>query len=246
MPDTRNDNNEKGPLHDAILSSAPIPFAHGAHRAVDDPLAQAQTTLSMSSDYEPDTLMGQRAAEIQPGSHGRSDGDLALTLRSDIRSASRLQATSAGVIDIAATLSGALAEEIPFFGISSLPAIAYNLKEANRLYQLAKPRYRELLEDHHRVLLLFRVHGPQATWLIGPSPMVMASKDMPIHACGQQHPADLGADPRVMARGFKPLLEAGGVHGALTSAMGGVSAELYRSVPISRRSTTPCRSISFT
>lgn len=26
--------------------------------------AQAQTTLSMSSDYKPDTMMGQRAAEF--------------------------------------------------------------------------------------------------------------------------------------------------------------------------------------
>ncbi|MDH2290283.1 MULTISPECIES: TRAP transporter substrate-binding protein [Cobetia] len=199
------------------------------------PLAQAQTTLSMSSDYEPDTLMGQRAAEFSQEVTRQSDGDLALTLRSDIRSASHLQATSAGVIDIAATLSGALAEEIPFFGISSLPAIAYNLKEANRLYQLAKPRYRELLEDHHQILLFALPWPPSGLWSTRPIADGDDLKDMPIRTYDrntQRILLNLGADPRVMSWGeLKPLLEAGSIHGALTSAMGGVSAELYRYMP---------------
>ena len=197
--------------------------------------AHAQTTLSMSSDYEPDTMMGQRAAEFSQQVASQSEGDLKLTLRSDIRSASHLQATAGGVIDIAATLSGALAEEAPFFGISSLPAIAYDLDEAHRLYVVAKPRYEELLAEYNQILLYALPWTPSGLWSKAPIADGDDLKDMPIRTYDrntQRVLLNLGAAPQVMSWGeLKPLLPGGSIHGALTSAMGGVSAELYRYMP---------------
>ncbi|WP_024951672.1 TRAP transporter substrate-binding protein [Cobetia crustatorum] len=195
----------------------------------------AQTTLSMSSDYGAGTLMGERVKEFSQKVVELSQDKLNVEIRSDIRSVSHLQATRGGVIDIAATLSGALADEIPFFGLSSLPAIAYDLDEAHRLYQTAKPRYRELLKEENQRLLFALPWPPSGLWSKDPIEDGAGLTNQPVRTYDrntQRVFLNLGAAPQIMTwEELTPLLEGGTIKAALTSAMGGVSAELYRYMP---------------
>lgn len=196
---------------------------------------QAQTTLSMSSDYGSGTLMGERASEFSQKVAELSQGELKVDIRVDIRSSSHLQATRTGVIDIAGTLSGALANEMPFFGISTLPAIAYDLDEARRLYDAARPRYQELLEGQNQRLLFTLPWPPSGLWSQHPidSASDLANQPMRTYDRNTQRIfLNLGAAPSVLTwNQLAPLLKEGNMQAALTSAKGGVSAELYRYMP---------------
>lgn len=196
---------------------------------------QAQSTLSMSSAYGSGTLMGERAKEFSQKVAEQSQGTLAISPRSDIPAESNLQAATNGVIDIAATLSGTLANEIPFFGLSSLPSVAQDLDEAHRLYLTAKPRYRELLKEQNQRLLFALPWPPSGLWSKEPIDDADDMAGLPIRTYDrntQRVLLNLGANPHILSWAkLSPLLEDGSIHAALTSAMGGVSAELYRYMP---------------
>ncbi len=201
--------------------------------------AQAEPIeLTMSREYGPQTMMGQRAQQFVDQVASLSGGELEITFGegplSRLRSVNHLEAINAGIIQLADSHSGALAAEMPLFGLSSLPTLVDDPHQARELYRLARPSYEALLEEYDQILLYALPWPPSGLWSRKPITTRDDLRGVPVRAYDrntQRVLLNLGAIATVL--GWEPMqqqLAEGRIEAVMTSALGGLTAELNRTL----------------
>ena len=201
--------------------------------------AQAEPVeLTMSREYGPQTMMGQRAQQFVDQVASLSEGELEISFGegplSRLRSVNHLEAINADIIQLADSHSGALAAEMPLFGLSSLPTLVDDPHQARELYRLARPSYEALLEEHDQILLYALPWPPSGLWSRKPITTRDDLRGVPVRAYDrntQRVLLNLGAIATVL--GWEPMqqqLAEGRIEAVMTSALGGLTAELNRTL----------------
>ncbi len=197
-------------------------------------LAQAQTNLDMTNEYEPGSIHGQ-GDQFFADHVNNAGADVQITLHLGgalgFKSADNLDAVGDGVVPIADTLGGVLAGSDPLFLVSSLPFVAANPEEARKLYNAAKPAYEAFFEANGQILLYASPWPPSGLWGKKPVDTVEALTGLKMRtydANGTRTLIEAGAAPIQLSwADVVPQLATGGIEGVLTSAEGGVNAKFW-------------------
>jgi TRAP-type C4-dicarboxylate transport system substrate-binding protein len=194
--------------------------------------------LTMSREYGPQTMMGQRAHAFVEKVASLSEGELVIHFGEGpltrLRSVNHLEAINADIIQLADSHSGALATSMPLFSISSLPTLVDNPRQARELYRLARPSYEALLARHDQILLYALPWPPSGLWSRKPIAERQDLQGLTVRAYDrntQRVLLNLGAIASVL--GWEPMqqqLAEGRIEAVMTSALGGLTAELNRTL----------------
>lgn len=213
-------------LRKIIVSAAALALSVG--------MAQAQTNLDMTNEYEPGSIHGE-GDQFFADHVNNSGADVQITLHLGgslgFKSADNLDAVGDGVVPIADTLGGVLAGSDALFLVSSLPFIAANPEEARALYQAARPSYEAFFEDNGQMLLYASPWPASGLWGKMPVDTVDALTGLKMRtydANGTRTLIEAGASPIQLSwADVVPQLATGGIEGVLTSAEGGVNAKFW-------------------
>ncbi|MCG8509168.1 MAG: TRAP transporter substrate-binding protein, partial [Rhodospirillales bacterium] len=119
----------------------------------------------------------------------------------------------------------------PLFDLSSLPFLVPNLKEARRLWRIAKPEYEKIFDAHNMVLLWAMPNAPSgihAKRAITTPEALDGLRIRTYDVNGTKTLKAAGASPLQIAwADLIPQLSTGGIDAVLTSADGGVHLSIW-------------------
>ncbi|WP_225792192.1 TRAP transporter substrate-binding protein [Oligella urethralis] len=144
------------------------------------------------------------------------------------KSKDQLDAVEMGAVVIANTFIPPLGGVNPIFLLSSLPFLSDTPEEARTLYEVAKPLYKEVLEDHNQILLYASPWPSSGLWgkdayttKADVNNLKMRSYD----ANGTRTFKNIGAAPIQLSwADIVPQLSTGGISAVLTSIESGLNA----------------------
>jgi TRAP-type C4-dicarboxylate transport system substrate-binding protein len=155
--------------------------------------------------------------------------------KSGLRSREQLKAVAEGRLAMADSFLGALGEEDPFFLLSGLPFLAATASDARRLYDLARPRYEEVLKRFNQKLLYSTPWPASGIWAKMPIETPEAVAKLKIRTydkTGTELMAALGAMASVVS--FADLtvkLKSGEIDAVLSSGDGGAGRKFWEYLP---------------
>ncbi|MDO5666373.1 MAG: TRAP transporter substrate-binding protein [Alcaligenaceae bacterium] len=144
------------------------------------------------------------------------------------KSKDQLDAVEMGAVVIANTFIPPLGGVNPIFLLSSLPFLSDNPEQANKLYQVAKPHYSEVLKDHNQILLYASPWPSSGLWgkdAYTSKDKIARLKMRSYDANGTRTFKNIGSAPIQLSwADIVPQLSTGGIEAVLTSVESGLNA----------------------
>ncbi|MFC4352063.1 TRAP transporter substrate-binding protein [Fodinicurvata halophila] len=198
--------------------------------------AAAQSmSLDLANEYPAGSVHGQSAEIFADTLERLSGGDIEINLHHGAslgyKSADQFDAVGDGALPLASSFIGPWAGIDELFLLSSLPFLASTPEQVWDLYQVAKPYYKEVLQENNQVFLYATPWPPSGLWGNKALDSMDALEDTRIRtydSSGTVTLREAGADPIQLSwADVVPQLSTGGIDGVLTSADGGASASLW-------------------
>jgi TRAP-type C4-dicarboxylate transport system substrate-binding protein len=141
-----------------LLVAAALAFAAAAHAA----------EWQLANEYPATSLPGEGDAHFAKLVAEKSKGKLRIVPVPDAKlgykSREQLKAVAEGKVAMADSFGGALAEEAPVLGFSSLPFIATDIAQARSMYKEARGAYEAAFARHNQKLLYATPWPPSGIW----------------------------------------------------------------------------------
>ncbi|HEV7369721.1 TRAP transporter substrate-binding protein [Arenibaculum sp.] len=152
--------------------------------------------------------------------------------KSGLRTREQLAAVSDGRHAMANSFGGALADESPFFLLSSLPFLTSSVEDSRTLYEVARPTYEKLFAERNQKLLYVTPWPPTGLWSDRPVDSADALRALRIRTYDQTS-MDLFARVATTANvisfsDLEPRLASGEYNAVLSSGDGGAGRQLWR------------------
>lgn len=152
--------------------------------------------------------------------------------RSGLRTREQLAAVSDGRHAMANSFGGALAEESPFFLLSSLPFLTGSVAESRALYEVARPTYERLFAERNQKLLYVTPWPPTGLWSDRAVDSAEALRGLRIRTYDRTSMelfARIAATANVISfSDLEPRLASGEYNAVLSSGDGGAGRQLWR------------------
>ena len=198
--------------------------------------ALAQTyTWDLANEYPSGSIHAQSADRFIEALAESSEGAISVTAHHGAalgyRSVDQFDAVGDGAVELASSFMGPWSGIDSVFLLPSLPFMAPSIEETWDLYQAARPYYDEVLEEANQMLLYATPWPPSGIWANKPVDSMEAVEGLRIRTydtSGTVTMREAGASPVELTwSDTVPQLSTGGVNSVLTSADGGVSAQLW-------------------
>ncbi len=151
------------------------------------------------------------------------------------KSREQLKAVAEGKVAMADSFGGALGDEHPLFGLSSLPFVVSGVAQARALYVAARPAYERAFAQHNQKLLYATPWPPTGLWSKRQATSVEAVAKLRVRTydkAGTELFERIAAAASVVSfADLPPRLEAGDIDAVLSSGDGGAGRELWDALP---------------
>jgi TRAP-type C4-dicarboxylate transport system substrate-binding protein len=151
---------------------------------------------------------------------------------SGLRTREQLAAVSDGRHAMANSFGGALAEESPFFLLSSLPFLTGSVAESRALYEVARPTYEALFAERNQKLLYVTPWPPTGLWSDRAIDSAQALRELRIRTYDRTSMelfARIATTANVISfSDLEPRLASGEYNAVLSSGDGGAGRRLWR------------------
>lgn len=202
-------------------------------------LAHVSEQWALANEYPSTSLPGEGDAHFARIVADKLHGKLTVVTMPDARlgykSREQLKAVAEGKVAMANTFGGAIGDEHPVFGLSSLPFIASDTAQARRLYDSARPAYEAAFAKHNQKLLYSTPWPPSGIWAKGPVLTPADAAKLRIRTydkTGTELFRRLGAQASVVSFADLPsALAAGEIDAVLSSGDGGAGRKLWEHLP---------------
>ncbi len=191
-----------------------------------------QYKWDMPNEYPGTSIQGEGDRHFSKLLAEKSDGKIEIVHHFGgalgYKSKDQLDAVEMGAVVIANTFIPPLGGVNPIFLLSSLPFLSDSPEQANKLYQVAKSYYAEVLKDHNQILLYASPWPSSGLW----GKDVYTSKDKMARlkmrsydANGTRTFKNMGSAPIQLSwADIVPQLSTGGIDAVLTSVESGLNA----------------------
>lgn len=194
-------------------------------------LAQ-QYKWDMPSEYSSNTVQGQGDQHFSKLLFEKSKGEIKITHHwggaLGYKSQDQLDAVETGAIVIANTFIPTLGGVNPIFLLSALPFLVNDTKEAKLLFEISKPYYDEVLQEHNQKLLFASPWPSSGLWGKKPLNNLQSVQQIKLRTYdpnGTKTFKNVGASPIQLSWGdIVPQLSTGGIEAVLTSVEVGLDA----------------------
>ena len=210
--------------------AAGMGMAHAHPHGVQWALANEYPATSLSA--EGDAFFAQSVADA-------TRGKLTIVALPDAKlgykSREQLSAVAEGKVAMADSFGGALGDEHPLFGLSSLPFVVNGIGEARALYAAARPAYDRAFAQHNQKLLYATPWPPTGLWSKRQATSIEAVGKLRIRTydkTGTELFGRMAAAASVVSfADLPPKLEAGEIDAVLSSGDGGAGRKLWDALP---------------
>lgn len=193
------------------------------------------TRMDFSNEYNASSIHAQGDAWFIERVQELTDGEVDITLHTGgalgFRSSDHFYGVADNAVQIADSLSGALAGIDPIFLLSSLPFVVKDIDSAHRLYEIARPEYSQVFEDNDQILLYASPWPASGIWSESPVTSMEALENLKIRSYdrnGTETLINAEASPvRLSWADVVPQLATGGIEAVLTSAEAGANASFW-------------------
>lgn len=198
--------------------------------------ALAQTySWNLANEYGESTIMGGADKVFIDAVSEASGGDIAITGHYGgsigYKSVDQFDAVGDGALEMADTVATSLSGIEPLFLLSSLPFIAGTNADAKLLWEVARPHYEKVFEEHNQVLLWATPWPPSGIWANKPVTSKDDMAELKIRgwdASGVKTMSNAGSTAvQISWADTVPQLAAGSINSVLTSADGGASSKFW-------------------
>lgn len=194
---------------------------------------------ALANEYPATSLPGEGDAYFAKIVADKLHGKLSVVTMPDAKlgykSREQLKAVAEGKVAMANTFGGAIGDEHPIFGLSSLPFVAGDISQARRLYEAARPAYEAAFVKHNQKLLYSTPWPPSGIWAKGNATTpeeVARLKIRTYDRTGTDLFKRLGARASVVSfADLPPKLTAGEIDAVLSSGDGGAGRKLWEHLP---------------
>jgi len=202
-------------------------------------LAVAAVTWTLANEYPATSLPGEGDAYFAKSVAEATKGEVVVTPVSDakagFKSREQLKAVAEGKVAMANTFGGAVAEEEPLLGLSSLPFVVSDATQARALYDRARPAYEAAFTRLNQKLLFTTPWPPSGLWTRGAANTPEAIGKLKVRTydkTGTDVFARLGAIASVVSfADLGPKLASGEINAVLSSGDGGAGRKLWEHLP---------------
>lgn len=192
-------------------------------------------TLNLSNEYAATSIHGVGDARFADAVGAATGGDVEIVVHYGgalgFKSADHFDAVGEGALEIADTYGGALGGIDPLFLISSLPFLVTTVEEAEALYEVSEPAFREIFEENDQILLYASPWPPSGLWGRDAMNGVDALDGVKVRTYDKNGTTalnELGAAAvRLSWADVVPAISTGAIDAVLTSAEGGVSSSFW-------------------
>lgn len=194
---------------------------------------------ALANEYPATSLPGEGDEYFAKLVADKTRGKLSIVAMPDAKlgykSREQLKAVATGTIAMADSFGGALGDEQPIFGLSSLPFVVADTAQARALYDAARPAYERAFARHNQRLLYATPWPPTGLWTTKQATSLEAVAKLRIRTYDQTGTAlftRLGAKASVVSfADLAPKLAAGEIDAVLSSGDGGAGRKLWDPLP---------------
>ncbi len=189
----------------------------------------------MASEFQNTSIHGQAQQVFADTVFEVSDGSIEITNHFGgsigYKSREHFDVVADGTLQIANTSMGQVAQIEPIFLLSSLPFLVGNMKEANLLWEMAKPAYEEAFARNNQILLYASPWPPAGIWAKQSVDSTEDLKGLKIRAWDASGTTTLkGAGAIAIQTSWAdvvPQLATGRIDAVLTSAESGTNGKFW-------------------
>jgi len=193
----------------------------------------------LANEYPASSLPGEGDAHFARLVGERAHEKLSIVTLPDAKagykSREQLRAVAEGKVAMADTFGGALGDEHPIFGLSSLPFVVADFAQARALYDAARPAYEAAFARHNQKLLYSTPWPPSGVWSKVAATTAESVAKLRIRTydkTGTELFARLGATASVVSfADLPPKLASGEIDAVLSSGDGGAGRRLWEHLP---------------
>ncbi|MEO3999541.1 TRAP transporter substrate-binding protein [Mesorhizobium sp. CAU 1732] len=208
-------------------------FALGIAFAVQG--ASAQVAWDLANEYPPNSVHAQSSDAFIKALDEASGGEIVVTAHHGAalgyKSVDHFDAVGDGAIQLASSFIGPWSGIDPIFLVSSLPFLAPTVDDNRALYEASKPYYERVLADANQIFLFATPWPPSGLWGNKPMDSMDSIRNVRIRTYDANGTVTLrqarAAPIQLSWADTVPQLTTGGIDGVLTSADGGVAAQLW-------------------
>jgi TRAP-type C4-dicarboxylate transport system substrate-binding protein len=194
---------------------------------------------ALANEYPATSISGEGDADFAKRVADKTRGRISVIAMPDAKlgykSREQLKAVAEGKVAMADTFGGALGDEHPIFGLSSLPFIVADTAEARSLYEAARPAYEAAFARHNQKLLFSTPWPPSGLWSKVPAGSIDAIARLRVRTydrTGAELFAHLGAtSSNVSFVDLPTKLASGEIDAVLSSGDGGAGRRLWEHLP---------------
>jgi TRAP-type C4-dicarboxylate transport system substrate-binding protein len=201
--------------------------------------AQAATDWQLANEYPATSLPGEGDAHFAKLVAEKTKGKIAIVPVPDAKlgykSREQLKAVAEGRLAMADTFGGAIGEDVPVLGFSSLPFLATDIAQARSLYKASRSAYETAFERNNQKLLYATPWPPSGIWAKEPVTSVEALSRLKIRTydlTGSLLFIAMGAKASLVSFADLPAkIASGEIDAVLSSGDGGAGRKLWEHFP---------------
>jgi TRAP-type C4-dicarboxylate transport system substrate-binding protein len=194
---------------------------------------------TLANEYPATSLPGEGDEFFAKAVADLTEGRISIITMPDAklgyRSRAQLKAVAEGHTQLANTFGGAIAEDEPYFGLSSLPFVVNDVAKARRLYDANRSGYDAAFARHNQKLLWSTPWPPSGLWTKAKADSIEAIRKLRIRTydrTGTEVFTRIGATASVVSFADLPAkLDSGEIDAVLSSGDGGAGRKLWEKLP---------------
>lgn len=193
----------------------------------------------LANEYPATSLPGEGDQHFAKLVAEKSQGRLAIVPVPDaklgFKSREQLKAVAEGKVAMADSFGGALGDDVPIFGLSSLPFVAGDIAQARDLFRGAKGAYEATFARHNQKLLFTTPWPPSGLWARQAVATLETLRKLRVRTydrTGTELFTRLGAKASVVSFADLPAkIASGEIDAVLSSGDGGAGRKLWEHFP---------------
>ena len=201
-------------------------------------IAFSQTRWDLANEYESGSLHAETDRVFADTLEELTNGEIQITHHTGgalgYDSVDHFDAVGDGALPMADTLLTQLGGINQLFELSSLPFLVADMDEARILWEIAQPYYDEVFRANNQILLYASAWPPSGIWADRPIRSMEDLDGLRIRTYDangtRTFRESVGRPNQLSWSDVIPQLQAGGIDAVLTSAEGGVAANMWENL----------------